>query len=383
MRKIRVFLLTGLTLLCFSGIAYAEWQIDISEWAKKVNYNYGSMRRGHFATKIECDKARLRVAQEAGDRVLERYSKCVGCDSPKGGIGVSMPFGGIGSSEDFAMQMRIKARRTRNPRAALEAMKNERQQKQSDEHKEQQSGAEFEQGKKEMLAQLKGGSGGEGLSLKGSGEALVLKPGDVPAAGQRKAIEDLRNSAYWALKAAGEASNDSYEAIREHGEYSAQGYPGGDIELPSVPDVPAPVRADPQVRVYTLLIKEANRTTSELKKIDEDLRQVEKKKAELEQKIDLQKTEIKELEQKKADSKKGDEQDYKPEETDKLLADARALLFEAQNQKRKAANDADLLASQRKEKEDNLAKLEQKFEVVNKHPDQAGEILKELEGGKQ
>jgi len=59
-------------------------------------------------------------------------------------------------------------------------MKKEQPQKQLDERKEQQSRAAFEQGKKEMLTQLKDGSGGGDLRLKVAETKLMLKSGNVP-----------------------------------------------------------------------------------------------------------------------------------------------------------------------------------------------------------
>jgi hypothetical protein len=403
MRKLRVFLLTGLTLLCFSGTAYAEWQIDISEWARKVNYNYGNMRRGHFATKNECERARVKMAREAGDRMLERYSKCVGCDeqnSSRRKRGQRVIIGGPTNRTPEEEEMVGRARRTRNPRATLEAMKKERQQKQLDEQKEQQSRAEFEQGKKEMLTRFKGGSGGGGLSLKGSGGRLVLKSSNAPATKQSDAIKDLRNSAFWSLEAAGSASSGDYETAKDFADFPDQ--EGGDVPLPSVPDVPAPVPANPQARVYTLLIKEANQTTSELKLINTNFKQAKEKKKKLEEKIDLQKIKIKELKQKTAELKQKeseceekDKQEAvdglsteaqalhkKQEEIDALIDAAQALLDEAKEEDKEASKEIGSLTSKRKEQEDNLAKLEQKFEEVNKHPERAENILEKLEEDK-
>ena len=121
--------------------------------------------------------------------------------------------------------------------------------------------AEFEKDKKEMLAQFKGGSGRGRLSLKGSGRTSVLKQGNTHT---DKAIKDLHNSVYWSLKAASAISNNNYEAASEFADFAEHKFPGGDIQLPSVPDAPAPVRADPQVELYTYIITEANHTTSDL-----------------------------------------------------------------------------------------------------------------------
>jgi hypothetical protein len=92
MRKIRVFLLTGLTLLCFSAMAYAEWQIQFDAEADRVLHLGGVTLRGNFATAEECDAYwRSRPAFE------QNHSKCVGCDSPGTGYGYS-------TSDDYYYQ---------------------------------------------------------------------------------------------------------------------------------------------------------------------------------------------------------------------------------------------------------------------------------------
>lgn len=156
MKKINFFLLIILGLFYCSRIAYAECQIQYDAEADRVLHLGGNTLRGNFATKEQClDFWKSRPAFE------QNHSKCVGCNKQN----LSQP--------------QQRPRRTKNPRAALKAMKKEQQQKQIDEQKEQQSQAVFEQGKKEMLLKLKGGSGGGDLSFKGSGRKLALKSGNV------------------------------------------------------------------------------------------------------------------------------------------------------------------------------------------------------------
>ena len=214
--------------------------------------------------------------------------------------------------------------------------------------------------------------------------------GKVQAANQEetaKAIKDLHNSVYWSLKAANAISNNDYNEAREFAEYSVQGYPGGDIELPSVSDVPA----DPQVRVYKILIKEVNQTTSELKKVNMRLKRIEEKKAELKQEIDLQKTKIEELKQKKSERKIVDKQEEvdgladaqalreEQEEMDALIAAAQVALGEAEEEDREASKKIVSMNEQKKEQEENLSSLRHVFDTVEKHPGRAEIILKELE----
>jgi len=396
MKRIKALLLITLGLFYFSGIAYARCQIQYNAEADRVLHLGGDTLRGNFATADEC------WAYWGSRPAFEQnHSKCVGCNEQNssrtqqgsqpgvkylGKDSQGRPHWSISGPTNHTPEeeeMIRRARRTKNPFAALEAMKKERQQKQLEEaRKGQQSRAEFEQGKKEMLTQLKGGSGGGGLILKGGGRTLALKPGNVAAANHGDEIKDLRNSVYWALKAASAVSNgnnENYETARQHSEYSAQAYAGSDIELPSVPDVPAPVHAHPQIRLYKYLIKNTNRAASELKLINTNLKQVEEEKRKSEGKIDQQKAKIKELKQKKSVRKKNDKQ----EDMDKLITAAKAELDAAKKQDREASKNIISLNEQKKGQEENLSNLRQAFDMVNKHPEQAGKILKKFEGGKQ
>lgn len=209
----------------------------------------------------------------------------------------------------------------------------------------------------------------------------MLKSGNAPATdrGEAKAIKDLRNSVYWALKAANASSNDSYEAARKYGEYSARAYAGGDIELPSVPDVPPPVSVDPQVRLYQFLIKEAKQTTSELKLIKTNLKRAKEEKKKSETKINIQRIKIEELKQNKSERKN---EAYQKEQ-DTLTAAAMAALGEAIEEDREASKNLATLNEQKNKQEENLHTLRQGFDAAEKHPEHAENILKKLEGSKQ
>lgn len=361
MKKLDVFLLITLALFCFSGTAYAKCQIQFDAEADRVMHLGGDTLRGNFATKQECiDYWKSRPAFERA------HSKCVGCDEQNSSRRLQGRRRGV-SQDNNIRQMKL--------REEAKQQQMIRQQKQ----KEQQARAEFEQDKKGMITQLKGGSGGEGLSLKGREGTLALKSGNVSTANQgaAKAIKDLRNSVYWSLEAANAASSGNYEPARESADFPNRP-PRGKIQLPSVPDVPAPVRADPQVRLYKLLIKEVNQTTSELKLVNTNLKQVKEEKKKAEGKIDLQKTKIEELKQKKSEQQKEDKQ----EDMDGLIAAAQAALNEAEKQDREASKKIVSLNEQEKKQEENLSRLQQVFDTAEKHPEQAGKILKKLEGGK-
>ncbi|MCF6290313.1 MAG: DUF4175 domain-containing protein [Desulfobacterales bacterium] len=172
MRKLKVVLFITLGLICFSATAYAAWQIQYTGEAARM---FGSTPRGNFATEDQCrDYWRSQPAFE------QNNSKCVGYDEPSRQTQQDSGRGGFSFRDNNARQ------RQQELREEAEHQQMIRQQK----LREQQARAEFERGKKEMLTQLKGGSGGEELSLKGSGIGLALKPGNTPAKNQGSTSED-------------------------------------------------------------------------------------------------------------------------------------------------------------------------------------------------
>ena len=180
MKKIQTFLLITLGLFCCSGIAYAKCQIQYDAEADRVLRLGGNTLRGNFATKAQCRNYwRSRPAFE------RNHSECVGCDQ----------------QNSFQTQQYNYSQPQQDGRRRVSQDNNIRQQKQKEEAEQQQmirqqkqedqrSRAEFARGKKEILTQLKGGSGGGGLKLKGSGRTLALKPGNVPTNSQPTAREN-------------------------------------------------------------------------------------------------------------------------------------------------------------------------------------------------
>jgi hypothetical protein len=180
MKKIKTFLLIALGLFCCSGTAYAEWQIQFDAEADRVLRLGGSTLRGNFASKAQCrDYWNSRPAFE------QNHSECVGGDeqnssqTPQDNYSQPQQDRRRGVSQDSNITKK-------KLREEAEHQQMIRQQKQ----KGKQSRAEFAQGKKEILTQLKGGSGGGDLKLKGSGRKLALKPGNVPTNNQPTAREN-------------------------------------------------------------------------------------------------------------------------------------------------------------------------------------------------
>jgi len=188
MKVLKKILFILLAFFSFSGIAYARCQIQFDSEADRVMHMGGNTLRGNFSTKEQClNYWRSRPAFE------QNHSKCVGCDeqnSSQTQQGRTVIISGPANRTPKEEEMVGRARRTRNPRAALKTMKKEQKQKQIDERKEQQSRAAFDQNKKKMLGRLKGGSNSGGLDLKGSGRtegSLALKSGNASANNQDSA----------------------------------------------------------------------------------------------------------------------------------------------------------------------------------------------------
>ena len=180
MKKIKTFLFIALGFFCCSGIVYAQWQIQFDAEADRVLRLGGNTLRGNFATKAQCRNYwRSRPAFE------RNHSECVGGDQQNSSQT---------QQDNYSHPQQDRRRRVspdnniRQQKQKEEAEQQQmiRQQKQE----EQRPRAEFAQGKKEMLTHLKGGSGGGGLKLKGSGRTLALKPGNVPTNNQPTAREN-------------------------------------------------------------------------------------------------------------------------------------------------------------------------------------------------
>jgi len=163
MKKIKTFLLIILGVFCCSGMACAACQIQFDAEADRIMHLGGNTLRGNFVTKKQClDYWKSRPVFE------QNHSKCVGCDEQNSSRTLK------GRRKSRFQDTNIRQKKLREEAEQQEMI---RQQKQ----REEQSRVKFAQDKKEMLTQLKGGSGGGGLRLKGSGTTLALKPGNVPA----------------------------------------------------------------------------------------------------------------------------------------------------------------------------------------------------------
>ena len=169
-KKIKSFLFITFVFLCFATTAYAKYQIQFDDEANRVMYMGGDTLRGNFDTKDEClSYQRSRTAFE------QNHSECVGSDEQ------------TSSQNNYSQPQQYDD--TNYKKMQQEAKYQEMlQQQRLEEHemlkqqklKEMKMQALFDQGKKEMLVQLKGSSNSGGLKLKSGKKKLTLKSGIVP-----------------------------------------------------------------------------------------------------------------------------------------------------------------------------------------------------------
>jgi len=179
MKKLNVFLFATLVSFFFNGNVYAKWQIKFDAEANRVMYLEGDTLRGNFATKEQClDYWKSHPGFE------QNHSKCVGCDEQN-----SSPMQQDDSSQSQQDWERNASRENAIRQQRLREEAEYQEMLRQKEQKEQQFQEKFNQNKKEMLSQLKGGSSEGGLRLKGSGTKLMLKSGNIPTNNQDSAKE--------------------------------------------------------------------------------------------------------------------------------------------------------------------------------------------------
>lgn len=176
MGKTDIFLLIFCSLFCCPDSVQAGCQIQFDSEADRVMHMGGDTLRGNFATKAQClDYWRSRPYFE------QNHSECVGCDEQD----YSQPQ--QNRRRDVSRDNHIRRQRQQEEAERQEMIRQQKQRGEAErqemirlqEQKEEQARAKFAQDKKQMLTNLKGGSGG-GLKLKGSESTLALKSGNVP-----------------------------------------------------------------------------------------------------------------------------------------------------------------------------------------------------------
>lgn len=288
-----VLLSVVVLLLVTTATTYAKWEIEYSDGLINAMRRAGApieKRVGNFATRNECQQALEDAVRRSGDYTLRNNMTCVGSDDPT----PSQRHPGRTPQGKLSQQTYLGQSEDDKQRAEQEKA-------------EKEKAEAFEREKEKLLKAFKGGTstgitvpdiGTTGLPLKGSGSSqttgskpqdLTLKGGTTPQTGTTglplkgagdtkptisksydpaikektvKAIKQLNCSAYWALNAVSAAEKDDYEMARRYGEFSAQAKGGNTASgCPEVkvyvPDVPPPLEANPQIRLYNHILQQA------------------------------------------------------------------------------------------------------------------------------
>jgi len=366
-KKIILFLLVTFVWV-EAGLAY--WQIEYDEYIRDIMAKYAGQylpkRVGQFRDLDECQAALQQAVAESGDPSLANHMSCVGYDETSSVFeqgGYNTP---SYTQDDYKSQAQIQRERELEYRKRVSVFRNTIKEVIKQYRKDQSN---FNQDKEALLSQLKEGSR---LKLKGEDNRLAFKTGKSPGYSSKNtcSIQNLKDSAWWAIKAADAAIAGNYESARESGQYSFEGYHGGSIDYPSVPEVPYPEKEYPEVKVYRIIIGKVNKINKEVQKINLKIKQVEKEKTELKEKIELQENKVKEFRKAKEESKKKD---------DSLLDEAYASLEEAKQLYKKASEKLDTLNSEKDNYRKQFYVLKRSFDEVNNHPEEAPRILKQIE----
>lgn len=361
-------------MLTVSHLAYADWQIQYDSEADRVLYLGGDTLRGNFATKEECLSY-----WRSSPGFEQNHSRCVGCDRNT----TSPPQPQPDLTNETEDQAVIKAEQERQ-RQEQEKAKKEKQEA-------------FEIRHKELMMCLKGGTatgvpvlktGTTALPLKGSGnsQSIGLKQYDAAAKEKTiKAIKELNCSAHWGLKAASAALDakdevtenldDRYTLARKDGEYSAMAKDGKSVSgCPevkiSVPDVPPPVEANPQIQLYNYIIQQTEILVPDI--------------IETQKEIEKTKQRLKDIEKEKYKNRQETEQlvsnlitTKNEEEKDKLTAkyeENNIKYDELEKQAREALKTANQLNTKADKQGEKVADLKKIYDDVQANPERAKEL---------
>lgn len=367
--KNSILALVVCSLLVFftADIVLADWYMQFDAEASQFFRRHGIGRRwgpfqrwGPFATKEQCEAYR-----KSRPWYERHHSCCVGSDSPSSKISVPRKGGGVHRDRQYQDEQKQLIREKEERERELERQR------------------EFDLGKRGLLKTLKRGSASQPPRLKGprDQQGVALKP----AYNERQietlqALKQLHSSAYWALSAAEKAREGVYEVASEYSEYSAQakngsitpGYPEIDF---AIPEVPPPVHANPQFKLYNVLIEKTTKLIPQFQKTDQKIENLRKQREKARGDIAQKRQEIKELERKVAVSPKRDEKT----KSKKALDLAKQALKEAEDLEKELGKDLEEEKSERKKTEEAVSVYQQIYNAVQDQPERAKGFLEIME----
>lgn len=262
----------------------------------------------------------------------------------------------------------------------------------------------FDRENNKLLMGLKGGTatgvpglktGTTSLPLKGSGNAqsIGLKTYDTTVKEKTiKALKQLHGSVYWGLKAVNAALDardevtgagnldDKWALARRYAENSAQARSGsfvsGSPEFKvSIPDVPPPVEANPQIQLYNYISQQTKKlvpdiieTQKAIEKTKQYSKDIEKKKHENRDEIEPIASKIITTNDPKEKAELVATYEEKNREYDELTTQTEELEQEAKGLKRQISYERETYAA-----------LQKSNDAAQANPDSAQELLKNLQ----
>lgn len=384
---------SAIIMLTVSHLASANCQVQFDSEADRVLHLGGDTLRGNFATKAQCQ-----AYQNSRPAFEQNHSYCVGCDDRSdSGSKVTPPGSSSGNRRGRGGNAASEAEQEKALKESREAYEAE-QERTRKEQAEKEKREAFDRGQNELRTGLKGGTSTSGTGLKtgttlplkgsGSSQPIGLKTYDAAAKEKTiKAIKELNCSAYWGLKAASAALGgknevttnleDKYTLARQYGEYSAMAKDGKTVSgCPevkiSIPDVPPPVDANPQIKLYSHIIKQTGILVPDIIETRQKVDVANNRLKKIEKDIAVKRLEIKQFDKKFVAIKKEEEimklQEKKEEkilEQDELLKQALELKEEAVQLQKKADDQGK-----------SVNDLQGIYDAVNKNPRSAEELLK-------
>lgn len=384
----RKTILSGLVLmiiLCYPSYSFPICQLDISRFKDDLCRRHYDSRlcnspslQGNFASESDCQKAKYQFCGGRGDPFCMSRVSCVQCD--KAPAVAPVPQG-----ESFSQETGEKPKEPTRPfmdTAAWEKFKSDALQKESP-----STDSAFEKEKNQLVSQLKGSSGNSrsdlGLKkgLSGSSEKkLSLKSGQTPSdtakssgeiklsiaekAKGSKSIEDLGCIANWSLLAAEKASSGALEQSRKEAGWGFDDW-RRHISCPPIkvdlPEVPAPVEANPQYKAYHYIIERIEKIYPEMISNHEKLRVVRP----VADNVVLKKLDIT---AKKTLSKNEEEKKKLEEEEKSLEEQAKALQKEVAEMESKV-----------KTYQEEVKKWRQEYEKIGKDPANSSKLVEDMD----
>jgi hypothetical protein len=364
-------------MLTVPWLAYAQYHIQFDSEADRVLYLGGVTLRGSWCTRAEAE-----AYQKSRPEFEQSHSWIVGNDCPR----QSSTGNSSGSSS---------ANRDRGNMSTKE-IKERAAEKERQKEIEAERQEAFDRAKNELRMFLKEGTSAGVPDLKTYTTALPLKGSDglktYDAAAKEKTIKTIKEmncSAYWGLQAASAALGsknevtinleDKYTRARQYGEYSIMAKDGKTVSgCPevkiSVPDVPSPVEANPQIQIYSYIIQQTRILVPDI---------IETQKG-----IEKTKQSLKDIKEASADNRKKTEQLVSKmitlkngEEKDKMKAkyeENNIKYDELEEQARELEKEATQLNTKADKQGENYAGLQKIYDDVWANPERAKEIAGRL-----